>query len=460
VAAIRKLIGVSLLLGALLVPAQAPAATAGQGVFHRPAARPTDHPDPNRHSYSVPEAPKSPSCTAHFCVHWVAEGVDAPNLVDDNGIRDGDGVPDFVEHVQEVAEYVYSVENVRLGWRRPKSDGRKGGGHGKTDVYLAEVGGSLFGYAAPDKHQASKGHRLPRRLHGYLVLDNDYDPFEFPGTTPIHDLEVTFAHEYNHILQFGYDAYQDPWFAESTATWMEDQVYGGVNDYLRYVHRWDDLYDVPMTATSIKEYGSAVWNHWLSHRYGRDIVREAWAGAIHTKPGGFSVAAYDRAIRAAGGSDFDRDFARFCRDVAEWRTDTAFPEGSLYEDVPRQGSLPLAGGGIQRSLNHTTFEMLRVHAPSGKALVVRLAARRGDSAGIALVGRLGSGLHGHVVSRLSYKRHGGPMAVRLADPGRYSRITAVLINADTTAFGFSARQFDWNYLTDTAPFRARARLVR
>ena len=52
------------------------------------------------------------------------------------------------------------------------------------------------------------------------------------------------------------------------------------------------------------------------------------------------------------------------------------------------------------------------------------------------------------------------MSVRLARPGRFSRITAVLINADTTAVGFSARQFDWNYLTDTAPFRARVRIVR
>ena len=53
---------------------------------------------------------------------------------------------------------------------------------------------------------------------------------------------MTLAHEYNHILQFGYDAYQDAWFAESTAVWMEDQVYNGINDYLRYVR--------PLGATS------------------------------------------------------------------------------------------------------------------------------------------------------------------------------------------------------------------
>ncbi len=456
----RNLIGVVLAMIAGLALLPSVAAAGDQWVFRAPAARPTDHPDPNRHAYGVPQAPESPSCTPHFCVHWVAEGRDAPSLADLDGVDDGDGVPDFVERVQAVAEHVYSVENGKLGWRDPRSDGGKGGGRGKTDVYLAQIGGSLFGYAAPDRGQADRRHRLPRHLHGYLVLDNDYDPFEFPGTKSQDDLEVTFAHEYNHILQFGYDAYQDAWFAESTATWMEDQVYNPINDYLRYVRRWTKLYDTAITATSIREYGSAVWNHWLSHRYGRSIIRRAWAEAIHVKPGGFSVAAYDRAIRAAGGSNFNLDFARFCRDVAEWRTATVFREGDLYLDVPRQGGLSTHAGARIRSLNHTTFQLLRVDARGGRAVAVDVSAPRGAAAAVALVGRIGSEKRGRVISNLTFRKRGGRMSVRLPQPGRFDRITAVLVNADTTAFGFSARRFDWNYLTDTAPFRARARVLR
>jgi hypothetical protein len=268
---------------------------------------------------------------------------------------------------------------------------------------------------------------------------------------------VTFAHEYCHILQMGYDAYQDAWMAESTAVWMEDQVYNGVNDYLRYVRRWVRLYRTPLTANSIREYGGTVWNEWLVRRYGRDLLRNAWSRALHTRPGGFSVASYDSAIRAGGGSDFSRDFARFARDVAEWRTGHRFREGRRYPDVPRQGSLPGDGRPLQRALNHATFQLLRVHPAGRRTIEIRGVAPRGVAAGLALVGRRGSERHGKVIARLRYEPRGGALTVRLPRPGRFDRITAVVINADTRAEGFSARRLDWNYLTDTTPFRVRAR---
>ena len=81
-------------------------------------------------------------------------------------------------------------------------------------------------------------------------------------------------------------------------------------------------------------------------------------------------------------------------------------------------------------------------------------------------GRVGSELalslerNGHTVTRLDYSRGGGSLAAHLRDPGRYSRITAVVVNADSSANGFSARRLDWRYLTDRVPFEIRGRLVR
>jgi len=439
-------------------PSLAPAelASDAQKPFLAPRWRPTDTDDPNRNAYSVPEAPRSPACSPHFCVHWVVQGLDAPNLSD----RNGDGVPDFVETVLRVAERVHTVENEKLGWREPRSDGRRGGRRGKTDVYLSQIGGELFGYAAPDRGQATTEHRIPRRLHGYLVLDNDYSPFEFPKTKPLEDLQVTFAHEYNHILQFGYDAYQDPWFAEASATWMEDQVFNGIDDYLRYVRRWVKLYETPLTANSIKEYGSAVWNQWLARRYGPEIVRKVWAGSIEAKPGGFSVASYERALRASGPSELGHDFTRFATAVAEWRTGKGFRESRLYPDARRQGHLPLSGRPLTRMLNHTTFQLLRVQPRRGRAIVVHLQAPRGTAAGVALVGRSGSERHGRPKVRIAYRRGGGELTVRLPRPARFKRITAVVVNADARAGGFDVGNLDWNYLTDGLPFVVSGRLIR
>jgi Family of unknown function (DUF6055) len=472
----RHLVGFSVATLLLLAAAPAPAPASGNVAEAVPSlaspsqkpfvvpkprptesrGRPTDDPDPNRNAYGVPQAPRSPKCGRHFCVHWVAEGIDAPSLADGNG----NGVPNFVEQVLRVAEHVHEIENDKLGWREPKSDGRRGGRNGKTDIYLSQIGGELFGYAAPDRDQGTKAHPIPRRLHGYLVLDNDYSPFEFPGTDPAEDLRVTLAHEYSHILQFGYDAYQDPWFAESTATWMEDQVYDGIDDYLRYVRRWVKRWDTPLTTSSIKVYGSAVWNQWLARRYGAAIVRQAWARAIHTRPGGFSVNAYESAIRAAGRSDLGHDFAHFAAAVAEWRTGAAFNEGRRFPDMRRQGRLPLDGSELTRPLNHTTFSLLRVRAHRGRAVVVEVTAPQGTAAGLALVGRVGTERRGRTVTELDFSRGGGKLAVRLPAPERFSRITAVVVNADADARGFSARRLDWSYLTDQFPFEIRGELVR
>ncbi len=449
----RLLILAAVAFAAAALPAAASAAP------HRPAqvfARPGGGIDPSRNSYTVPEAPQSPDCGPDFCVHWVDEGLDAPSLKDSNG----DGVPDFVERVLAVAEHVHQVENVKLGWREPLSDGTLGGGHGKTDIYLTELGDEqLFGYAAPDRGQRGANGVAPKRLHGYLVLDNDYNAFQFPHTEPGHDLKVTLAHEYNHILQFGYDAYEDPWFAESSAVWMEDQVYNGINDYLRYVKRWVKLWDTPLTQSSIKEYGSAVWNEWLAHHYGRTIVREAWADAAGASPPDFSVAAYERAIRAAGNSTFGRDFSRFAADCAEWRTGIGFRESYLYPDLPRQGTLRLGAPPRTHKLNHTTFTLLSVHAHRGSAVEVHVEAPEGVAAGLALVGRVGSERHGHTVKALDYSEGGGKLVATLPDPGRFQRITAVVVDADTAARGFSTRHLDWRY-QQAEPFRVSGSVVR
>jgi hypothetical protein len=432
---------------------------AGRRAADRLLSRPTNRNDPEGNAWRAPEARSSPACSPNFCVHWVRRTGDAPRLADANGLADGDGIPDYVEATQLVAEKVFAVENGRLRWREPRSDRRRGGRRGKTDIYLSDLGTGFFGYAAPDLGQTTRQHRFRRSLHAYLVIDDDFRPAQFPGRSPLAYLRVTLAHEYNHVLQFSYDALQDLWLAESTATWMEDQVFDSVNDYLRYLKRWARRISVPITAASVRVYGSAVWNTWLQRRYGRDLIRRVWARAKRSRPAGFSVAAYGGAIRRAGRSGFNRDFARFARDLSEWRTARIFPEGRRYPDLPRRDRLAY-GGGLTRYLNHTTFKLLRLRAARGRAVRVILRTPARTAAALALVGRIGGEKRGRVISRIRFAPRGGRLSLKLRRPGRFDRLTAVLVNADTRQRGFDPRRFDWAYTRNHVPFRVRARLLR
>jgi hypothetical protein len=416
-------------------------------------ARPTDNPDPDGSAYTVGEQP--PFCSTHFCVHSVASTVDAPYLSDGNG----NGVPDYVEQVDAVAEASYAVENGSLGWRPPKSDGALGG-DARTDVYLVQLGGQLFGYTATDPGQRT------RSQHAYLVVDDDYAPTEFPGTDPLFDLEVTFAHEYNHVLQYGYDFDQDLWFYEASAVWVEDHVYPAINDYLRYIGRWVVRSKLPLTASTIKIYGSAVWNHWLAGRYGDAIVRTAWEKARSVKPVGYSIGVYDTAIRAsrrlgrrAGVRNFAREFASFAAATAEWETPGVFPysDAPLWQDVKRRGKLH-PGRFIVRRLSHTGYLLLNVPPKHVKALRLLAGAQRGTKAGFALICRQGPVATGTVRTKMRLAAHGGVRGVTLRNPGRCTRITAALINADPRQIGFALG--DWLYTHDHQRFAATLILRR
>ena len=420
-------------------------------------ARPTDgSSDPEGGGWTAHEATNSPLCTAHFCVHWVSSGADAPPPADSNG----NGIPDWVETVSQTAEHVYSVENGTLGWQAPKGDGTLGGGTNLTDIYLSDIGGSgLYGYTAPDPQP--DGHRL----FAYLVLDNDFSSSQFPGySTPVDPLDVTLAHEYNHVLQFGYDAEEETWMLESTAVWMEGKVYDPVHDYLQYLPGWVQLSQQPITSfdgnnpnnrTNVKVYGSAVWNKWLDQRYGQDVVRNAWEDSVNA--GSFGPAAYDAAIRQHGGVGFGAEFDLFAAASAEWQAvNSGFPEGALYPDVNRAGQLPVNGAPGTISLDHTAYALLRVPIVSAPRIHLGMSAPGGTRAALAIVGRTGGSPGGTMIEVEKRLPNGGKGQVTFANPGNLTRLTAVLINSDTGHGAFSQALQDYRFKRDNQVFYAHA----
>lgn len=372
-------------------------------------SRPTDK---NDRAYFGKEAPDSPVCDANFCVHWTNDKKNAP---DSSG---------FIDDVRTSVADSFAVENGALGWQPAKSDGKLGqrngvGGEGQVDVYITDLGKNLYGYASTDPGQ--KGSRR----YAYLVLDNDYKGFP---SSPLESMRVTVAHEYNHILQFNYDSYQDVWLFEDTATWMEDQVYPDINDYLNYLPALAKSTDTPFTGNSIKIYSEAVFNHWLSGHYGQQVIRDVWAASeAGVKPPHLATAAYTKSSLANGGQPFGTEFGAFAAATAEWNSSPYFPDADVYPDVRRRGTLT---SKVQKAqLDNTSYRLLKVGAKSGSVTLKVKVSKKTEST-IALIGREGPVDTGTVTTQILQLPKGGKGTVTLDSVERFDRVTAAVINSD------------------------------
>lgn len=418
-------------LGLLLALGLAGPAAAHSGPPLRAAVQP---PGERYTGYTEPEAARSPVCGSDVCVHWVTEGADAPPPLDE----DGDDVPDYVRRVADAAGSSLAAQTAALplglGWPQPVGDGELGGGTDETDVYVAALE-SRGGAAYFDPGQT--GHHRS----GYAWVHNDL---------PERLIDIVTTHELNHVLQSTADAYQQLWMMESTASWAEDELHPETDPGRAKIAAWAARTEEPMTGGSVKQYGSRVWNRWLAARYGRGVIRDAWVGSPLADPRQLSAPAYGSAV--GPGGTFVTEFVRFAAATAEWRLgSSAFALGGELPGVERVGGLS-AGGQDTRTLDHTTFALLEVAPPADdRPLVLEAQLPAGVAGGLALVGREGDERTGSERTSLLDLPEGGTGSVRLDAPTRFSRITAVLVNADATAASGHGSAADYR---DAQPVRA------
>ncbi|MFL5894914.1 MAG: hypothetical protein ACJ76Z_07340, partial [Thermoleophilaceae bacterium] len=301
-----------------------------------------------------------------------------------------------------------------------------------------------------------------RSAYGYMVVDKDFSRFANGDPAGgLADERVTIAHEYNHLLQNAYDFAADKWMFETTAVYMEEKAYPAINGYLDYLPAWAQTPQVPLTSfpdqppASLRPYGSAVWNHWLDHRYGPPIVRAAWE--IAAPAGDFAAGAYGQAVTTAGGAGFGDEFDRFATATAEWNAPgSGFPDA--YPDVARSGFLSAGSQSQAFTLPHATFALFDVPIPPTAPTAIRVTASLpADTSGaVALVGRTGPNTNdGTVTTNLTELPAGGSSCAQLDSPSTFGRLTAVVVNSDVSRSGFDQSARDWVYTHDAPAVTAR-----
>jgi len=120
-----------------------------------------------------------------------------------------------------------------------------------------------------------------RKAAAYIVVNSDF--YGFPpndedrtGAEVIRSgaLKVTQAHEFMHAIQFNMNVYGSGWLMESHATWAEDAVYDGINDWHWYINSFLATPELPIFNRYL--YGAAYFQNYLSERYGVDVMRQIW----------------------------------------------------------------------------------------------------------------------------------------------------------------------------------------
>jgi hypothetical protein len=286
--------------------------------------------------WTAPPDMQGRECGPHVCVHWVEPtgDPDAPPEADD----DPRSVPPWVTFtLLELENTVWAKEVGAIGYRAPLSDGTSGnnGGDGRLDVYLDDLGDDgLFGYCTSDDPNTSSD-----TVSAYCVLDNDYSPLQYGTADPPADfLRVTAAHEFNHAVQFAYDALEDFWLMEGTATNIEETVYPDVDDNIFFLRNYSPL-TRPGSPLDRGGFGDSEYGSWIFWRYLEEkvadgdpaIIREVWERAAVTAVdfGDYSLLAV-RNVLGSYGTSFQAAFVDFA--IQNRRRN--YKDGSKYPATP------------------------------------------------------------------------------------------------------------------------------
>jgi hypothetical protein len=395
-------------------------------------ARPTDGGgDPERDGYTVPE--EAPVCNANGCIHYVSSTSDAPPA-------------GWVDSTTTAFETVWAKEIIQYGYRPPKSDitSTNHGPDGKIDIYLADVGANgLFGYCATDDPNAFNSDIFDVSV--FCVIDNDMSPVQFQGASGVPALQVTLAHEFFHAVQCAYDCFEDRWFSEGTATWMEDEVFDAVNDNRQYLPRSQlSRPRVPLDFSDLRYsyvYGAWIWFRFMSEYLGKDasdnpsIIRRSWeyADASAGGPDQYSLKAIASAI-----NEHDSRFRFAYADFGVWNDvpGLAYSEGNSYPVPPYANKHKItAGRRVQRGrvvMDHLTQGYVAFMPRSGVSSTAKLriavdlpALAAGSEASVVMINSNGGARY--KVIRLNTKGNG-----RVTVPfgrGRIATVDLVITNA-------------------------------
>lgn len=228
------------------------------------------------------------SSGGHFTIHYTNSAPDAPAYTG------------WIQTVGDVFEAVYTKETTQMGFTVPPG--------APYHIYLQNM--TYFGL--------TETNPLPigsRSATSYMTIENDFAEHPFQASIPGNDsaynkslkaLQITAAHEFHHVIQFGYNYYFEPWYAEATSSWVEDEVYNSVNQIYNYLGSY--LADTTISLNNSSGYDRWIFNRFLYEQFQpQNMILKIWDefALEQPPPSGADIPMLpfiDRILKTQGGS--------------------------------------------------------------------------------------------------------------------------------------------------------------
>jgi hypothetical protein len=250
----------------------------------------------------------------HFVFHYSKTDSNAVNLTDANT----NGIPDYVERMAGIFEFVYSSDSLR-GYTMPPPDGTLGG-NSLYDVYIQKLGNRLYGSVAPETmindNPNSKTVVEKTAYTSFMNMNNTYDWTKNSDTA----MKVTASHEFFHAVQMGMTLAdnQTNFVTEATAVWMEEELYPKFDDNLQYL---SGIINSPDIALNINRnydkltyddhwYAAWIYFKYLSERIAKDpvIIRSIFETLVDSSLN--DIQGIDKVLKSYN-SNFEASFIAF-----------------------------------------------------------------------------------------------------------------------------------------------------
>jgi hypothetical protein len=250
----------------------------------------------------APQAMQKDRVIGRFHIYYDTTGGNAPTLLDGADHPIAGTAEAYVDSVGKIFNDVWEFEVNGLLYLSPPLEADS-----TYHIFISNIDiGGFYGETLMYPTPINQG--IPSRFQTYIIIDNDFRFIGYPSSRGIPGLKVTAAHEFHHAIQIGaYGFWGDAelYFYEITSTWMEDVVYGDVNDYYQYLSNnpnQSSQFSQPNLRFSAFnqsiQYSRSVWGKFLEKRYSRDLMRTIW-NYMRQYP---SLEANDHALADAGSS--------------------------------------------------------------------------------------------------------------------------------------------------------------